>query len=151
MTRARLASTGAGNAFLQPLDLHVEPADPLVEFGLENLAVVMVAAAAVAEERLGAIEQLLLPLTDLDGWTWYAFANSAMVLVCWAASKATRALKAAGCRLREPAMRHLGMEQQSSMSITSRAVQFQGSTSFFDGNSPVSGHQFFDGKWHGRG
>ena len=26
-----------------------------------------VAAAAVAEERLGAVEELLLPLTDLDG------------------------------------------------------------------------------------
>jgi hypothetical protein len=30
-------------------------------------------------------------------------------------------------------MRHLGMEQRTSMSITSRAVQFQGSTSKFDG------------------
>src|SRR6516165_10511450 len=65
--RARLASTAAGNAFLQPLDFHVEPADPLVELGLERLAVLLLAAAAVAEEGLGAVEELLLPLADLDG------------------------------------------------------------------------------------
>ena len=62
-----MASTEAGNAFLQPLDFHVEPADPLVEFGLEGLALVALAAAAVAEEGLGAVEELLLPLADLDG------------------------------------------------------------------------------------
>src|SRR6516165_145506 len=39
---------------LQPLDLHVEAADLLVEFGLERLALVVLAATAVAEERLGA-------------------------------------------------------------------------------------------------
>src|SRR5512143_1061029 len=65
-TSARLASTAAGNAFLQPLDFHVEPADPLVEFGLEGLPL-LVLAAAVAEEGLGAVEELLLPLADLDG------------------------------------------------------------------------------------
>src|SRR4051812_16258301 len=63
------------------------------------------------------------------GWTWYALASSATVLVCLAASRATLALKAAGWRLRVPAMMHLGMDQRSSISITSRAVQFQGSTS----------------------
>src|SRR5512135_2908986 len=64
---ARLASTAAGNAFLQPLDFHVEPADPFVEFGLEGLALLVLAAAAVAEEGLDAVQELLLPLTDLDG------------------------------------------------------------------------------------
>ena len=34
------------------------------------------------------------------GWTWYALASSATVLVCLAASRATLALKAAECRLR---------------------------------------------------
>src|SRR5512135_3233593 len=63
---ARLASTAAGNAFLQPLDLHVEPADPLVEFGLEGLALLPLAMAVVAEEGLGAVEESLLPLADLD-------------------------------------------------------------------------------------
>src|SRR5262249_49879445 len=52
--------------FFQPLDLHVEPTDLLVEFGLDGLALVPLAATAVAEERLGAVEELLLPLTDLD-------------------------------------------------------------------------------------
>jgi hypothetical protein len=62
-----LASTAAGNAFLEPLDFHVEPADPLVEFGLDGLAVLGVTTAAVAEEGLGAVQELLLPLADLDG------------------------------------------------------------------------------------
>ena len=61
MTSPRLASTEAGNAFLQPLDFHVEPADPLVEFGLDRLALVAVPATAVAEEGLGAVEELLRP------------------------------------------------------------------------------------------
>src|SRR4051812_34393133 len=64
---ARLASTAAGNAFLQPLDFHVEPTDPLVELGLVGLALLALAAAAVAEEGVDAIEELLLPLADLDG------------------------------------------------------------------------------------
>src|SRR6185437_14194426 len=63
----RLRSTAAGNAFFQPLDLHVEPADLLVEFCLVGLLVLAFAAAAVAKERLGAVEKLLLPLTDLHG------------------------------------------------------------------------------------
>src|SRR5512142_2969698 len=65
--RARLASTAAGNAFLQPLDFHVEPADPLVEFGLEGLPLLTLATATVAEEGLGAVVELLLPRADLDG------------------------------------------------------------------------------------
>src|SRR5512135_1142057 len=66
-TSARFGSTAAGNAFFQPFDLHVEPTDPLVEFGLEGLAFLTLAAAAVAEQGLGAVEELLLPLADLDG------------------------------------------------------------------------------------
>lgn len=57
--------TEAGNAFLQPRDLPVEPPDPLVEFGLEHLVVVV--AADVAEEGLGVVEELLLPRAGLDG------------------------------------------------------------------------------------
>ena len=63
---ARLVSTAAGNAFLEPLDFHVEPADPLVELGLVGLSLVVLATATVAEEGLGAVEELLLPLADLD-------------------------------------------------------------------------------------
>ena len=62
-----MASTEAGNAFLQPLDFHVEPADPLVELGLDRQVVVVVASSTVVEEGRDAVEELLLPLADLDG------------------------------------------------------------------------------------
>src|SRR6516165_373215 len=65
-TRGRLRSAPAGNFFFQPLDLHVEPSDLLVELGLDGQALVSLAAAAVAEERFDAVEELLLPLADLD-------------------------------------------------------------------------------------
>src|SRR5262249_22638706 len=61
-----LRSLEAGDFFFQPLELHLEPADLLVELGLDRLALVAIAAAAVAEERLDAVEELLLPLADLD-------------------------------------------------------------------------------------
>ena len=64
-TRGRLRSAAAGNFFFQPLDLHVEPSDLLVKLGLEGQALVPLAATAVAEERFGAVEELLLPLADL--------------------------------------------------------------------------------------
>ena len=55
-----------GQLFLLPLDLHVEPSDRLVELGLDGQALVSLAASAFAEERLGAVEDLLFPLADLD-------------------------------------------------------------------------------------
>jgi hypothetical protein len=61
-----LRSAAAGSFFFQPLDLHVEPTNLLVEFGLESLALIPLAATAVAEERFGAVAKLLLPLADLD-------------------------------------------------------------------------------------
>ena len=61
-----MRSAAAGNFFFQPLDLHVEPTDLLVELGLDGQALVPFATAAVAEERFGAVEELLLPLADLD-------------------------------------------------------------------------------------
>src|SRR5829696_7323757 len=66
-TSSRLRSTEAGNPFFQPLDLHVEPADLLVQLGLHGLPLLALALAAVAEQALGAVEELLLPLADLDG------------------------------------------------------------------------------------
>jgi hypothetical protein len=61
-----LRSTVAGNTFLQPLHLHVEPPNALEEFGLKRLFLFMLAVAAVAKEELDAIDELLLPLTDLN-------------------------------------------------------------------------------------
>jgi hypothetical protein len=100
-----------GQLFFQPLDLHVEPTDLLVEFGLEYLALVPLAATAVTEQRLGAVEELLLPLADLDRVGLKGLDGSARVRVCLAAPRATRALKAAEYRSRVPAMTVLGMEQ----------------------------------------
>ena len=57
----------SGQLFFQPLDLHLEPADLLVKLGLNRLALVGVVAAAVAEQRFDAIQELLLPFADLDG------------------------------------------------------------------------------------
>src|SRR5512142_1038098 len=54
-------------SFFQPLDLHLEPADLLVQLGLDRRALVVVAAAAVAEQGFDAVQELLLPLADLDG------------------------------------------------------------------------------------
>ena len=54
-------------SFFQPLDLHLEPADLLVKLGLDRLALVVVVAAAVAEQRFDAVQELLLPFADLDG------------------------------------------------------------------------------------
>src|SRR5262245_10652171 len=65
-TSGRLRSAVAGNFFFQPFELHVEPPDLLVEIGLEGLALVVLAVTTVGEERLGAVEELLLPLADLD-------------------------------------------------------------------------------------
>ncbi len=42
-----MRSTEAGRFFFQPLDLHLEPADLLVKLGLDRLALVVVATAAV--------------------------------------------------------------------------------------------------------
>src|SRR4051794_35044410 len=54
-------------SFFQPFDLHVEPADLLVEFGLARLSLLTLASPSVAEEVLDAVEELFLPLADLDG------------------------------------------------------------------------------------
>ena len=107
-----MRSAAAGNFFFQPLDLHVEPSDLLVEFGLDGQALVPLAAAAVAEERLGAVEELLLPLADLDRVDLEGPGQLGQGPVCLAASRATLALKAAGWRfLPELAMTNLGTQQ----------------------------------------
>ncbi len=46
----------SGQLFFQPLDLPVEPADLLIEFGLEGLVLVTVVVAAVAEQRFDAVQ-----------------------------------------------------------------------------------------------
>ena len=116
-----MRSTAAGSAFFQPLDLHVEPADLLEELGLPGQRVVLVATATIAEEGLGAVEELLLPLTDLDRVDPVGLGELGEGLVLLGGldgdlglegrRMATLALKAAAWRFGVPAMMHLGMEQ----------------------------------------
>src|SRR5271157_2858659 len=100
---ARFWSTAAGKPFFQPLDLHVEPADLLEEFGLAGLPLFPLAAATVAEEGLDVVQELLLPLADLDGMDLERRAEFGGVPGLLGASRATFALKAAGCRFLVPA------------------------------------------------
>src|SRR5215213_222483 len=65
--RDRLWSDAAGRFFFQPLDLHLEAADLLVELGLDGLSVLAFVLPPVAEEGIDAVKELLLPLADLDG------------------------------------------------------------------------------------
>src|SRR5581483_9239444 len=64
--RVRFWSTALGRFFFQPLDLHLEAADLLVELGLDGLAVLLLAFPSVTEKGVDAVEELLLPLADLD-------------------------------------------------------------------------------------
>src|SRR5690348_423673 len=66
-TSARRASTAAGHFFFHPVQLHLEPADLLVELGLQGLMIDRRGLAAVAEEVGGAGEELLLPAMDQGG------------------------------------------------------------------------------------
>src|SRR3954453_13015203 len=64
--RARLASTSRGRFFFHPGQLHLEPPELLVEFRLGLLRVGRPGRRSVLEEGLHAVEELLLPLADLD-------------------------------------------------------------------------------------
>src|SRR2546423_2482125 len=64
---ARWASTEAGSFFFDPVQLHFEPADLLIELGLHGLVILGSRLAAVAEQLLGAGQELLLPGVDQGG------------------------------------------------------------------------------------
>src|ERR1700677_1802330 len=64
--KALLTSTSRGRFFFHPGQLHLEPPELLVEFGLDLLGVGLSSRRSVLEERLHAVEELLLPLADLD-------------------------------------------------------------------------------------
>ena len=64
---------GWGNAqavqccFFEPLQLHLQPPDLLEQLGLLGLSLLLVLALLAPGEQLaGALQQLLLPLADLD-------------------------------------------------------------------------------------
>lgn len=79
--------------------------------GLNPLGVVAVAGPAIMEDGLSALPELLPPPADWVRRNWKARDGPARVLVCLAASGATRALKAAGLRLCVPVVALPGMEQ----------------------------------------
>jgi hypothetical protein len=64
---SRTAARNTGRAFFSTTRPRFEPADLLVKLGLDRLALVVVVAAAVAEQRFDAVQDLLLPFADLDG------------------------------------------------------------------------------------
>src|SRR4051795_2352907 len=64
--RARLASTSRGQIFFHPGQLHLEPPELLVEFGLDLLGIGLSGRRSVLEEAFHAVKELLLPLADLD-------------------------------------------------------------------------------------
>src|SRR5437870_4293527 len=66
-TSARWASAEAGRFFFDPIQLHFEAADLLVELGLDGLVVLGSGLAAVLEQALGAGQEVLLPGVDQGG------------------------------------------------------------------------------------
>src|SRR5205814_9625668 len=65
-TNARRASAEVGSFFFEPLQLHLEPTDLLVEFG-HLLLLLPALLGRPLEQRLGAVEQAPLPLMHLRG------------------------------------------------------------------------------------
>src|SRR3954471_13520053 len=65
-TKALRSSTARGRFFFHPGQLHLEPPELLVEFGLDLLGIGLSCRRSVLEEGLHAVEELLLPLADLD-------------------------------------------------------------------------------------
>ena len=53
--------------FFQPLEVHLQPADLLEEFGGVGPVVRLATLAALGEEGLGPLEQGLLPVADERG------------------------------------------------------------------------------------
>ena len=78
---------------------------------MEGLSVLALSLPPVAEEGLDAVEELLLPLADLDGMDLERLRQLGDGLGLLGGLQATLALKAAAWRLRLPAMRHLEMDQ----------------------------------------
>ena len=122
-------STVAGNPFSQPFDLHVEPSNLLVQFGLDGLSLLALAAPAIAEDGLDAVEELLLPLTDLDGVDLVRLRGLGDGLGLLGGLQGDLGLEGGQMSLASTGHDAPRDEARTSISITSRAVQFQGSTS----------------------
>src|SRR4030042_3938770 len=62
---ARLASIVAGSFFFEPLKLHLESPDLLIEFSLLCFLLPLLLSARPGEQAGATLQQLLLPLADL--------------------------------------------------------------------------------------
>jgi aryl carrier-like protein len=71
---ARLASIGSVNFFFQPFQVHLEPSDLLIQFGLDSLLLLQLMGRCCAENRRTLIEQLPFPLANL-AWMQAVFAG----------------------------------------------------------------------------
>src|SRR5437588_377322 len=63
-TSGRNCSGDRSDFFFEPLQLHLEPADLLEQLGLLGLGVATASLGPVAEQLVGASEQLLFPAVD---------------------------------------------------------------------------------------
>jgi len=61
----RLNSIESGSFFFQPAQLHLEPADLLVQLGDQGVLLLGIAAASVGEQLRRALQQPFFPLPDL--------------------------------------------------------------------------------------
>src|SRR5258708_15669068 len=80
--RARFCSA-VREFFFEPLEIHLEPADLLEEFGGIGLIAGLGGLAGVGEEGLGTVEQSLLPVADegrMDAVLGGQFAGGAVAL-----------------------------------------------------------------------
>ena len=101
----------SGQLFFQPLDLHLEPADLLGSSAwIAWLASWPWRRPSRNSDSMPS-RSGCFPLLIGTEWTWNVPDSSARVRVRWAASRATRALKAAECRFFVPVMTLFGMEQ----------------------------------------
>jgi hypothetical protein len=62
---ARLAAIGSVSFFFQPFQVHLEPPDLLIEFGLDGPLLLQLVGRRSAENRRTLIEQLPFPLANL--------------------------------------------------------------------------------------
>ena len=64
---ARFSITDVDSFFFQPLQLHLQPPDLLVQFRLQFFAFMFLSRCRCAEDRRPLFQQLPIPVADLSG------------------------------------------------------------------------------------
>jgi hypothetical protein len=62
---ARRVSVGSVNFFFQPFQIHLEPSDLLIEFGMESFLLSQLLGCRRTENRGALVQQLTFPLANL--------------------------------------------------------------------------------------